>query len=74
MKSKYLDMVFDGWKVCGLINVDQSHKKFFLSNSKRNAGIVLVLRDNDMTKLIRGTKRIAQYLNIRLKQFGIKTH
>ena len=64
IRSKYIGMTFDGWKVVWGETVSKSHKRFYLvkkvvSRRGETTKLTMTLRDNELTKLARGEKDIA---------------
>lgn len=64
IKSKYIGMEFDGWKVVWGETVSKNHKRFYLNkvisnHDGKRAKLTMTLRDNELTKLARGEKDIS---------------
>lgn len=67
-RSKYLNKIFDGWKVVTIEQVNNGvHKRFKLYNPMMNASIIV--RDNELTKLMKNEKTVRDLLNGKIYEF-----
>ncbi len=65
IRSKYIGTEFDGWKVIWGETVSKNHKRFYLNKIVTNkqgesTKLTMTLRDNVLTKLIRGELHISE--------------
>lgn len=51
MRSKYLNQVFDGWKVISAVRTKGSHKSFILAKKMGEKIVFMTLRDSQLSKL-----------------------
>ena len=51
MRSKYLNMVYDGWKVLSAVNTKGGHKSFILVQKLHEKISFMTLRDSQLSKV-----------------------
>lgn len=81
MNSKYLGQKFDGWKVTAAVPTVGGHTIFTLKYKKGLKIRTLTVRDNELTKMLRGKSLLNEELgknyqlskNIRIPQNTIKS-
>ena len=52
MRSKYLNMVYDGWKVLSAVNTKGGHKSFILGQKLKGKLFFMTLRDSQLSKVV----------------------
>ena len=52
MRSKYLNMIYDGWKVLSAVNTKGSHKSFILGQKLQGKIFFMTLRDSQLSKVV----------------------
>ena len=51
MKSKYLNQVYDSWKVVSAVRTKGNHKSFILAKKTGEKILFMTLRDSQLSKL-----------------------
>jgi len=51
MKSKYLNQVYDSWKVISAVQTLGGHKTFILAKKAAENTLIMTLRDSQMSKI-----------------------
>ena len=79
VRSKYIGKEFDGWKVIWGETVSKNHKRFYLNKivttgRGKATKLTMTLRDNVLTKLVRGEKSISEVVVNKAEQasYGIR--
>lgn len=53
MRSKYLNMIYDGWKVLSAVNTKGGHKSFILGQKLQEKIYFMTLRDSQLSKIVK---------------------
>ena len=52
MRSKYLNKIYDGWKVLSAVNTKGGHKSFILGQKLQGKLFFMTLRDSQLSKVV----------------------
>ena len=63
MRSKYLNMVYDGWKVLSAVKTKGDHKSFILGKKSGDKTLLMTLRDSQLSKVANLKATMADIVN-----------